>query len=68
MPSVRQLEYPDLRRAVKELYSKFSPNAVVIEDKGSGTQLLQDRRTDGVFLLKPYCPPPGNDKQMRLEA
>lgn len=64
----RRLEYPDLRRSVKELAGKHSPNAVVIEDKGSGTQLLQDLRVDGVFRLKGCCPPPGNDKQMRLYA
>jgi predicted phage terminase large subunit-like protein len=63
-----RLEYPDLRRAVKEQYLKHSPNAVVIEDKGSGIQLLQDLRADGVFALKAYCPPPGNDKAMRLFA
>lgn len=64
----RRLDYPDLRRAVKEQSDKHSPNTVVIEDKGSGTQLLQDLRVDGVFRLKAYCPPPGNDKQMRLYA
>jgi predicted phage terminase large subunit-like protein len=64
----RRLDYPDLRRAVKELSGRYSPHAVVIEDKGSGTQLLQDLRADGLFRLKAYCPPPGNDKQMRLFA
>jgi predicted phage terminase large subunit-like protein len=63
-----RLEYPDLRRAVKEQYVKHAPNAVVIEDKGSGIQLLQDLRADGVFALKAYCPLPGNDKAMRLFA
>jgi predicted phage terminase large subunit-like protein len=62
----RKLEYPDLRRAVKEQFQKYRPQHVVIEDRGSGTQLLQDLRQDGVFPLKPYDPPPGNDKQMRL--
>ena len=38
----RRLDYPDLRRAVKELSGRYAPHAVVIEDKGSGTQLLQD--------------------------
>ena len=64
----KRLEYPDLRRAVKEQYLKHSPNTVLIEDKGSGTALLQDLRGDGLYCLKAYCPPPGNDKQMRLFA
>ena len=64
----RRLQYPDLRRAVKELASRHSPNTILIEDKGSGISLLQDLRADGVYNLKAYCPPPGNDKQMRLFA
>jgi predicted phage terminase large subunit-like protein len=64
----KRLEYPDLRRAVKEQYLKYSPNTVLIEDKGSGTALLQDLQGDGIYGLKAYCPPPGNDKQMRLFA
>ena len=64
----KRLEYPDLRRAVKEQYLKHSPNAVVMEDKGSGIALLQDLRSDGIFCLKAICPPPGNDKVMRLMA
>ena len=64
----RRLQYPDLRRAVKEQAGRYSPNTILIEDKGSGTSLLQDLRADGVYNLKAYCPPPGNDKQMRLFA
>ena len=64
----RRLQYPYLRRAVKELASQHSPNTILIEDKGSGTSLLQDLRADGLYNLKAYCPPPGNDKQMRLFA
>ena len=64
----RRLQYPGLRRAVKELASQHSPNTILIEDKGSGTSLLQDLRADGLYNLKAYCPPPGNDKQMRLFA
>jgi predicted phage terminase large subunit-like protein len=63
-----QVTYPDLRRSVKEQYLKHSPNTVLIEDKGSGTALLQDLRGDGLYCLKAYCPPPGNDKEMRLFA
>lgn len=63
-----RLEYPDLRRAVKEHFSKHAPNTVFTEDKGSGTQLLQNLRMDEVYRLKAYCPPPSNDKQMRLFA
>jgi predicted phage terminase large subunit-like protein len=62
------LEYPDLRRAIKEQAAKYRPSKIIIEDKGSGTSLLQDLKTDRVMGLYPYCPPPGNDKPMRLYA
>lgn len=64
----KRLEYPDLRRAVKEQYLKHLPNTVLIEDKGSGIALLQDLRGDGIYCLKAFSPPPGNDKGMRLIA
>jgi predicted phage terminase large subunit-like protein len=41
---------------------------VIIEDKASGTQLIQDLQADGVFGIGPYDPGPGIDKQMRLYA
>jgi len=61
----RRLEYPELRRAAKEQYHRYRPRRVLIEDKGSGIQLLQDLRVDGIPIAS-YSPPPGHDKQMRL--
>jgi predicted phage terminase large subunit-like protein len=63
----QRLNFPELKRAVCAQAAKFSPNWVVIEDKASGTQLLQDLRRD-VFGLKPYQPPSGSDKLMRFFA
>jgi predicted phage terminase large subunit-like protein len=40
----------------------------VIEDKSSGTQLIQDLKNDGVLNVVEYEPPPGADKVMRLHA
>jgi phage terminase large subunit-like protein len=37
----RRLEYPALKRAVREQQSLFSADVVLIEDKASGTQLIQ---------------------------
>lgn len=39
---VRRLEYPDLKRLVLSQAEAFGANAVLIEDKASGQQLLQD--------------------------
>ncbi len=46
----------------------FAATAVIIEDKASGTQLIQDLKNDGVIFIKPFEPAPGVDKHMRLHA
>src|SRR5499427_8155837 len=38
----RRLDYPALKRAVREQQSLFNANEVLIEDKASGTQLIQE--------------------------
>ena len=61
-----RLEYPALKRAVREQQSLFNANVVLIEDKASGTQLIQELIADGfhrVTRYKPEC-----DKIMRLHA
>ncbi len=63
-----RLDYPTLKRKVIELSNKHQPRTVLIEDKASGTQLIQDLRSDGHHRVKPYPPPPQTDKIMRLHA
>ena len=63
-----RLNYPDLKRKVKELAGRHNAPTIVIEDKASGTQLLQDLKAEGLLWITPYEPPPGNDKIMRLHA
>ena len=62
----RRLEYPALKRAVREQQSLFGANEVLIEDKASGTQLIQELITDGCYGVTPYQPT--CDKIMRLHA
>ena len=38
----RRMEYPELKRAVREQCQAFEANVVLIEDKASGTQLIQE--------------------------
>ena len=64
----RKLNYPDLKRAVVELQKKFGAMTIIIEDKASGTQLIQDLKSEQVFGIQEYKPPPGTDKIMRLHA
>jgi predicted phage terminase large subunit-like protein len=63
-----RLNFPMLKRAAKELYEKFKPRKVVIEDKASGTSLIQELKADGLYGVELYKPEPGSDKFMRLAA
>jgi len=62
----QRLEYPALKRAVRELRSLFGANEVLIEDKASGTQLIQELITDGCYGVTRYQPT--CDKIMRVHA
>src|SRR3954470_19593054 len=62
----RRLEYPALKRAVREQQSLFAASEVLIEDKASGTQLIQELIEDGCHGVTRYQPT--LDKVMRLHA
>jgi phage terminase large subunit-like protein len=62
----RRLEYPALKRAVREQQSLFGATEVLIEDKASGTQRIQELITDGCHGITPYQPT--IEKTMRLHA
>jgi predicted phage terminase large subunit-like protein len=62
----RRLEYPALKRAVREQQSLFGANEVLIEDKASGTQLIQELIADGCYGVTRYQPT--CDKIMRMNA
>jgi len=58
----KRMEYPELKRAVREQCKAFAANVVLIEDKASGTQLIQK----GVPAVTRYQPQ--SDKIMRMQA
>lgn len=64
----RKLNYPDLKRAVHAQATLHNPRTIIIEDKASGTQLIQELRSEGIFGIKAYEPPAGTDKILRLHA
>ncbi len=45
----QRLDYPDLKRAVWEQARKYRHPKVLIEDKGSGTQLIQELKREGLL-------------------
>ena len=62
----RRLEYPQLKRAVPEQYERFRPSVVLIEDKASATQLIQELTREGLYAVTRYKPQ--SDKVMRMHA
>lgn len=63
----QRLAYPDLKRAVQSQAQYFRPSNILIEDKASGTQLIQDLIRDGVSHVTRYDP--GTmDKIMRMHS
>jgi predicted phage terminase large subunit-like protein len=62
----KRLEYPELKRAVREQYERFRPSVVLIEDKASGTQLIQELTREGLYAVTRYKPQ--FDKVMRMHA
>ena len=62
-----RLEYPDLRRRVRAHAEAYDATAILIEDAGSGTSLLQDLWAEREDLRLIGIRPEG-DKIVRLEA
>jgi predicted phage terminase large subunit-like protein len=62
-----KLNYPELRRAIIDLRYKYRSMNIVIEDKASGIQLIQDLSNE-IYGVNAYKSPPGADKIMRLHA
>jgi predicted phage terminase large subunit-like protein len=61
-----RLLYPELRRRIIETANRNSCRTVIIEDKGSGTSLIQDLK--GAGQLWPIAFRPEGDKITRLAA
>ncbi|MCZ6859004.1 MAG: phage terminase large subunit, partial [Alphaproteobacteria bacterium] len=59
-----RLVYPDLRRLVVQLAGRDHPDAVLIKDRSSGTQLIQDLREEG--KVRPIPINPEADKITRM--
>jgi predicted phage terminase large subunit-like protein len=62
----KRLSYPDLKRAVRDQSDFFNTKTILIEDKASGTQLIQDLITEGIHGVQRY--EPLLDKIMRMNS
>lgn len=61
-----RLDYPALRHRIVELARRDKPDAVLIEDRGSGIQLIHDLRDSGD--VHPIAVSPEGDKVTRMYA
>ena len=64
----KRLDYPTLKRAVVEQSRLWGATVVIIEDRASGTQAIQELRYEGIHSIQSYQPGPNNDKIMRMFA
>ena len=62
----KRMNYPELKRAVREQAELHRATVVLIEDKASGTQLVQELVHKGCSFVQAVTPV--GDKVMRLHA
>jgi predicted phage terminase large subunit-like protein len=63
----RKMDFPELKRAVRDLAALHGATVVLVEDKSSGTSLIQELRADN-FAIVQAAPALDGDKIMRLRA
>ncbi len=63
----RKMEFPELKRMVCELARLWTASIVLVEDKSSGMQLIQQLREDH-FARVQAAPANNDEKIMRLRA
>ncbi len=65
----KRLSFPDLRRAVVEQGQRWLPHSIVIEDKGFGSAIIQQLRTENLGRMpRPIPFNPRDDKVTRMHA
>jgi predicted phage terminase large subunit-like protein len=62
----KRIGYPDLKRAVHDQAQAFGPQTILIEDKASGTSLIQELVNEGIHEIKKY--EPKMEKTMRVHS
>jgi hypothetical protein len=62
----RRLEYPQLKRTIRDHAAEWSARNILIEDKAPGTQFSQELIHEGVHGVTRYLPK--MEKRMRLQS
>jgi len=63
-----RLSYPDLKRAVVDLYNKYQPCEILIENQSSGIALIEELKREFIYTVTAWKPEGGEDKYQRLAA
>lgn len=63
----RKLNFPDLKRSVRQQADLHGADVVLVEDKASGTSLIQELRGEGFWKVQ-SAPSLDGDKIMRLRG
>lgn len=63
-----KIEHPERKRRIRQFAARWSPEVVIIEDKGSGTDLLQEFRDDREFPWSLAPMTPTMDKIIRMST
>ena len=63
----RRMEFPELKRTVSEMAARWKADVVLVEDKASGTQLVQQLVSENVRKIQ-AAPLLEGDKVMRLHS
>ena len=62
----KRLSYPELKRAVREQAAASNTQIILIEDRASGTQLIQELVAEGMHAIQSYGV--STDKIMRMHS
>ncbi|HJK87498.1 MAG TPA: phage terminase large subunit [Candidatus Megaira endosymbiont of Hartmannula sinica] len=52
----KKMSYPDLKNTQKKLLELYKPKITIIEDKASGSPLIQDLKNEGYSNIYPFKP------------
>lgn len=63
-----RLDFPGLKRRMIELARHWTPRSLIVEDKGAGTALIQQLRSEAHGIAYPTAFAPRDDKITRLHA
>jgi len=60
----KRVDFPELKQAVIAQFLKHQPQTILVEDKSSGTALIQELKEANIYCIKSVIPK--GDKAMRL--